>query len=111
MLTAEEFHIKQHKVRGRVPKYDTCRRCERAVLECENKITFKTRKEAHKHALLINIERNWWPDACLYPYRCRYCVAYHLTTGVQETTLRRIDKMYRRWLRKTGQRLADTTIT
>lgn len=107
MLTSEQFHIKHHKVRGRVPKFDTCRRCERAEIECRNKLTFRDRKTAYKHALGVNIERNWWPDACLYPYRCRYCEIYHLTTGVRPATLRRIDKMFRQWQRKTGQKVSE----
>ncbi len=75
-----------------------------AQTQCVNKLMYKDRKIAHRRALDINIERNWWPDACLFPYRCRYCEAYHLTSGDRDSTIRRIDKMYRQWLRKTGQK-------
>lgn len=104
MLTPNQFHSKHHKIKGRTPSIDTCKRCVIAKVKCASKQQFKSRKIAHKKALSINIDRNWWPDSCLYPYRCRYCECYHLTTADTTTTLRRVDKMHREWMRRTGQK-------
>lgn len=105
MLSAREWHSKHHRLKhGRLARKEECLRCMIALARCQGKIEFKSRACADKAALSINIERNWWPDACLFPYRCRYCGLWHLLTARRQRELDKVDRMYRKWLRKTGQK-------
>ena len=108
MLSSTEWHVKNHTLsNGSLPREDDCLRCMVARAKCENKIDYKTRAAADDAALKINIERHWWPGACLKAYNCRYCNVWHLTTAKRDKELRYIEKTYRKWLRKTHQKTND----
>lgn len=105
MLSAREWHVKHHRLKhGRLAREEECLRCMMARARCEGKKEFKTRDGADKAALAINIERNWWPDACLLAYRCRYCNLWHLMSAHRKRELDKVERMRKRWLRKTGQK-------
>lgn len=105
MLSAAEWHNKHHRLKdGSLSKESTCRKCVIAKARCAGKIEYKSRACADKAALRENIERRWWPGACMLAYRCRYCCMWHLTTACRTWQTRRVEKMYERWLRKTGQK-------
>lgn len=108
MLNPTEYHVKHHRLKdGSLPRIRECQRCIIAKSKCENKIVYKSRDCADTAALRINIERNWFPTACMKPYRCRHCMLWHLTTATRKVDLKRVDKMWRTWMRKTHQKVRD----
>lgn len=108
MLSAFEWHLKHHRLAdGTVARTHECRRCIVAKAKCHDKIDYKSRECADKAALAINIERHWWPGACMKPYHCRYCMVWHLTTATREVDMKRVEKMRRKWMRRTNQKLKD----
>lgn len=103
-----QWHIKNHRFRdGYLPRIKECRRCQEAKTACFEKRDFKTREEADKRALAINVERRWWPGECMKAYRCRFCKIWHLTTATRRVDQERVEKMRRKWLRRTRQKDND----
>jgi hypothetical protein len=106
MLGPLDWHYKHHRLRnGSLPKLRECRRCITARAKCAGKIQFRCREDADREALKINVERNWWPDACLKAYRCRYCRLWHMATAVRDEDLRRVNKQRRKHLSKSRKNL------
>lgn len=105
MLSPQEFHTRRHRLRGgRLPDVNDCLKCLMAQKRCSGKLEYKFRSEADKKALEVNIERNWWPDALLKVYRCRWGAHWHLTTARRKVDLERVERTRKRWLRKTGRK-------
>ncbi len=109
MLSPIEHHHKHHRLYdGTLPRYMKCGRCIEARQKCANKVVYKSRSEADDSALQINIERRWFPGSCMWAYRCRYAekgsMHWHLTTATRQDTVSRVEKMRRKWMRRTNQK-------
>ena len=105
MLGPRAHHEKFHQLEdGSYPRIETCRKCVIAKARCAAKNQYKSREKADKQALNINIERRWWPGDCVKAYRCRYCRLWHLTTATRRREIEQVEKMRRKWLRRTHQK-------
>lgn len=96
-------HRKHHKIDGWLPQIDYCDRCQEAWSNCQNKIVYKSRRIADKAAIKKNVQIHWWPDACKLAYHCIWCGNWHLTTACRPWQTERVDKMYRKWTRKSDK--------
>jgi hypothetical protein len=65
----------QHHERHHLGPYDLCSPCRRDQRVCRSKVRFTSSWYAEVHARELNEDY----DVDLMPYRCRWCLGWHMT--------------------------------
>ena len=97
-LTLQEYHEKNHRVKsGEIAPMDLCGHCHRGQAKCRAKRVFVTVVEAIDHTKMLNGRRGH-TTAPLMPYRCRWCLRWHLATPKRKARVRKAERLRRKFL-------------
>lgn len=92
-------HVKQRMVLPGTVIAD-CWYCQKAQAVCHSKIHWYNMGDALDAAESANVDREW-KGRLLLTYRCPWCFDWHLKTARGTPQLKRVERMRRKWIRKT----------
>lgn len=94
-LPPAEYHERNRAHPG---PFSTCAKCWRARRVCRSKIRFNRYEAADIAVDNLNQSRNYVRPVTRY--RCRWCMAWHMTTAKGRIQLKRAERQRRKWLRR-----------
>ena len=90
----EKVHTDKHASRGDV-EFETCWRCARDRANCASKIRLNDPIEAMAWARDFNESHGY--ASAVVPYRCGWCLFWHMRTARGKHALRRVEEWRRKW--------------